>query len=76
MVYASKIKSCYPYIYKMIISTLMKLDKSENLKDTFPNIDIKFINKIRDSILNEKVEITRELYLRAYAEAGLYKRKY
>jgi hypothetical protein len=71
MDYSSKIKSSCPSIYKVIIGLLMKLDRNENLKDTFPNIDIAFINKIRDTILNEKIELTDELFEKAYAYARL-----
>ncbi|MBU3130205.1 hypothetical protein [Clostridium tagluense] len=69
MDYSSKIKSSCPSIYKVIIGLLMKLDKNENLNDTFPNIDITFINKIRDMILNEEIELTEESFEKAYAEA-------
>ncbi|MBU3129955.1 hypothetical protein [Clostridium tagluense] len=69
MTYSSKIKSSCPSIYRVIIGLLMKLDKNENLKDTFPTIDITFINKIRDTILNEEIKLTEESFRYAYAEA-------
>ncbi|MCB2299502.1 MORN repeat-containing protein [Clostridium tagluense] len=69
MAYSSKIKSSCPSIYRVIIGLLMKLDKNENLKDTFPTIDITFINKIRDTILNEEIKLTEESFRYAYAEA-------
>ncbi len=71
MDYSSKIKSSCPSIYKVIIALLMKLDRNENLNDTFPNIDITFINKIRDTILNEEIELTDELFEKAYEDARL-----
>lgn len=70
MHYSLNIKSCYPNIYGVIVGLLMKLDKNENLQDTFSNIDFKLIKKIRDMLLKDEFLLTRELYKNAYAEAG------
>ncbi|NEZ50023.1 hypothetical protein FDB54_10420 [Clostridium botulinum] len=71
MNYSLNIKSCYPNIYRVIVRLLMNLDKYENFEDTFTNIDVKFITKIRDVLLNDEILFTRELYKNAYSEAGL-----
>ncbi|MFJ7975767.1 hypothetical protein ACIQZI_08615 [Peribacillus sp. NPDC096379] len=69
--YSSKIKEQFPHIYKVIIHSLMLLDKRDGFEETFPNTNIEIFKIIRKHLFDVEIQWSSDLYKNAFKEADI-----
>ncbi|MFB7640096.1 hypothetical protein [Peribacillus butanolivorans] len=69
--YSSEIKEQFPHIYRVIIHSLMLLDKRDGFEETLPNINIEFFRIIRKQRFDSEIQWSDDLYINAFREANI-----
>ncbi|MGE7602479.1 hypothetical protein ACQKL5_08195 [Peribacillus sp. NPDC097675] len=69
--YSSEIKEQFPHIYRVIIHSLMLLDKRDGFEETLPTINIEFFKIIRKQLFGSEIQWSDDLYIIAFREKNI-----